>query len=145
MKTFKPYTPDQLLLLPPALQNWLPEGHVALFLSDVVDHALDLSPILASYETGDGRGQPPYHPALMVKLLLYAYCTGRSSSRAIEKATYEEVPYRVLAANYHPDHDTLAAFRQEHLQALGDLFLQVLALCQQAGLVIDPAIIGLAC
>ena len=135
MKTFKPYTPDQLLLLPPALQDWLPEGHVALFLSDVVDHALDLSPILASYETGDGRGQPPYHPALMVKLLLYAYCTGRPSSRAIEKATYEEVPYRVLAANQHPDHDTLAAFRQEHLQALGDLFLQGLALCQQAGLV----------
>ena len=135
MKTFKPYTPDQLLLLPPALQDWLPEGHVALFLSDVVDHALDLSPIRASYETGDGRGQPPYHPALLVKLLLYAYCTGRPSSRAIEKATYEEVPYRVLAANQHPDHDTLAAFRQEHLQALGDLFLQGLALCQQAGLV----------
>ena len=72
MKTFKPYTPDQLLLLPPALQDWLPEDHLALFLSDVVDHALDLTPILAAYETGDGRGQPPYHPALMVKLLVYA-------------------------------------------------------------------------
>jgi len=135
MKTYKPYTPDQLLLLPPALQDWLPEGHLALFISDVVDHALDLRPILAVYETGDGRGQPPYHPALMVKLLVYAYCTGTPSSRRIEQATYEEVPYRVLAANQHPDHDTLAAFRQQHLQALAGLFMDVLALCRQAGLV----------
>jgi transposase len=135
MKTFKPYTPDQLLLLPPALQDWLPEGHLALFLSDVVDHALDLTPILATYDTGDGRGQPPYHPALLVKLLVYAYCMGKPSSRQIERATYEEVPYRVLAANQHPDHDTLAAFRQTHLPALAGLFLQVLHLCQRAGLV----------
>ena len=135
MKTFKPYTPDQLLLLPPALQDWLPEDHLALFLSDVVDQALDLTPILATYETGEGRGQPPYHPVLLVKLLLYAYCTGKPSSRKIEQATYDEVPYRVLAANQHPDHDTLAAFRQEHLQTLAGLFRQVLALCQQAGLV----------
>jgi len=135
MKTFKPYTPDQLLLLPPALQDWLPEDHLARFLSDVVDHALDLRPILAAYETGDGRGQPPYHPALLVKLLLYGYCTGKPSSRAIERATYEEIPYRVLAANQHPDHDTLAAFRQTHLAALAGLFLQGLCLCQRAGLV----------
>jgi transposase len=135
MKTFKPYTPDQLLLLPPALQDWLPEGHLALFISDVVDHALDLTPVLATYETGDGRGQPPYHPALMVKLLVYAYCTGTPSSRRIERATYEEVPYRVLAANQHPDHDSLAAFRQQHLQALAGLFTDVLGLCRQAGLV----------
>ena len=135
MKTFKPYTPDQLLLLPPALQDWLPEGHLALCLSDVVDHALDLTPILAAYGSGDGRGQPPYHPAPMVKLLLYAYCTGKPSSRQIEQATYEEVPYRVLAADQHPDHDTLAAFRQQHLPALAALFTQVLDLCRQAGLV----------
>ena len=135
MKTFKPYTPDQLLLLPPALQDWLPEDHLALFRSDVVDHALDLTPILATYETGDGRGQPPYHPALLVKLLFYAYCTGKPSSRKIEQATYDEVPYRVLAANQHPDHDTLAAFRQMHLAALAGLFTQVLVICQQAGLV----------
>ena len=135
MKTFKPYNPDQLFLLPPALRDWLPEGHLALFLSDVVETALDLSPILAAYETGDGRGQPPYHPALLVKLLLYGYCTGKPSSRQIERATYEEVPYRVLAANQHPDHDTLAAFRQTHLAALAGLFLQVLHLCQRAGLV----------
>ena len=135
MKTFKPYTPDQLLLLPPALQDWLPEGHLALFISDVVDHALDLTPILAAYETRDGRGQPPYHPALLVKLLVYGYCTGKPSSRKIEKATYEEVPYRVLAANQHPDHDSIAAFRQQHLAALAGLFGQVLQLCQRAGLV----------
>jgi len=135
MKTFKPYNPDQLFLLPPALRDWLPEGHLALFLSDVVDHALDLTPILATYETGDGRGQPPYHPALLVKLLVYGYCTGKPSSRKIEQATYEEVPYRVLAANQHPDHDSIAAFRQTHLAALAGLFTQVLALCQQAGLV----------
>jgi transposase len=135
MKTFRAYNPDQLFLLPPALRDWLPEGHLALFLSDVVDEALDLAPILATYETGDGRGQPPYHPALMVKLLLYGYCTGKASSRQIEQATYEEVPYRVLAADQHPDHDTLAAFRQEHLPALAALFTQVLDLCRQAGLV----------
>jgi len=135
MKTFKPYTPDQPFLLPPVLQDWLPEDHLAAFLSEVVDTALDLTPILATYATGDGRGQPPYHPALLVKLLLYGYCTGKPSSRQIELATYEEIPYRVLAANQHPDHDTLAAFRQTHLPALAALFIQVLRLCQRAGLV----------
>jgi transposase len=135
MKTFKPYNPDQPFLLPPVLQDWLPEAHPAAFISEVVDAALDLTPILATYETGDGRGQPPYHPALLVKLLLYGYCTGKPSSRRIEQATYEEIPYRVLAANQHPDHDTIAAFRQMHLPALAALFIQVLRLCQRAGLV----------
>jgi len=135
MKTFKPYNPDQPFLLLPALQGWLPEHHPAVFISEVVDEALDLTPILATYETVEGRGQPPYHPALMVKLLLYGYCTGKPSSRQIEQATYEEIPYRVLAANQHPDHDTLAAFRQTHLPALAALFIQVLRLCQRAGLV----------
>lgn len=135
MKTFKPYTPDQPFLLPPVLQDWLPEDHLATFLGEVVDHALDLSPILAAYATGEERGQPPYHPALLVKLLLYGYCTGKPSSRAIARATYEEIPYRVLAANQHPDHDTIAAFRQTHLSALAGLFLQGLHLCQRAGLV----------
>jgi transposase len=134
MKTFKPYNPDQLFLLPPSLRDWLPEGHLALFISDVVDE-LDLTPIVAVYEAGDGRGQPPYHPAMLVKLLVYAYCTGKPSSRQIERATYEEVPYRVLAADQHPDHDSIAAFRQRHLAALAGLFGQVLQLCQRAGLV----------
>jgi len=133
VKTFKPYAPNQLLLSP-SLQAWLPDGHRALFISDVVD-ALDLTPIVAKYESGGGRDQPSYHPALMVKLLLYAYCTGKPSSRQIEKATYEEVPYRVLAANQHPDHDSAAAGRQRHWAVLAGLFGEVLQLYQRAGLV----------
>src|SRR5438874_8486782 len=120
VKPFRPYDLDQRLLLPPDLREWLPDDHLALFVSDVVD-GLDLSAILDTYESGDGRGQPPYHPAMMVKLLVYAYCTGKPSSRKIERATYEDVAYRVLAADQHPDHDSLAAFRQRHLQALGGL------------------------
>lgn len=133
-KLFRPYSLDQRLLLPPDLREWLPEGHLALFVSDVVDE-LDLSAIAGAYERGDGRGQPPYHPAMMVKLLLYAYCTGKPSSRKIERATYEDVAFRVLAADQHPDHDSLAEFRKRHLDALAGLFVQVLQLCQAAGLV----------
>lgn len=134
MKTFKPYDPDQLYLLPPALRDWLPEGHLALFISDVVD-TLDLGLIFDVYEQGDGRGQPPYHPAMMVKLLIYGYCMGKPSSRKIERASYEDVGYRVLAVEQHPDHDSIAEFRKRHLKALGGLFVQVLRLCQKAGLV----------
>jgi transposase len=133
-KTFRSYTLNQRLLLPPDLREWLPEGHLALFVSDVVD-ALDLSAIFQSYEQGDGRGQPPYDPALMVKLLVYAYCTGKPSSRQIERATYEDVAYRVLAADQHPDHASIADFRKRHLAALANLFVQVLRLCQATGLV----------
>lgn len=133
-RLFRPYDMDQQLLLPPDLRGWLPEGHLALFISDVVDE-LDLSAIVASYQRGDGRGQPPYHPAMMVKLLLYAYCTGKPSSRKIERATYEDVAFRVLAADQHPDHDSLAEFRKRHLGALAGLFGQVLRLCREAGLV----------
>ncbi len=111
MRTFKPYNPDQLYLLPPALRDWLPEGHLALFLSDVVD-TLELGPIFDDYEHGDGRGQPPYHPAMMVKLLIYGYCMGKPSSRKLERASYEEVGYRVLCAEQHPDHDSIAEFRK---------------------------------
>lgn len=134
MKAFKPYDPDQQFLLPPDLRSWLPENHLALFMSDVVD-TLDLSEIFREYEQGDGRGQPPYHPAMMVKVLLYAYATGKPSSRKIEKATWEEIPFRVLSANQHPDHDSIAAFRKRHLQSLSRLFLQVLQICREAGLV----------
>jgi transposase len=132
-KTFRPYDLDQQLLLPPDLREWLPEGHLALFVSDVVDE-LDLAAIVRAYD-GDERGQPPYHPAMMVKLLLYAYCTGRPSSRRIERATHDDVACRVLAADQHPDHDSIAAFRQRHLPALAALFVQVLQLCRAAGLV----------
>ena len=134
IKPFRDSDLDQQLLLPPSLRDWLPEEHLAYFISDVVD-GLDLAPILDSYAADDGRGQPPYHPRLMVRLLLYAYCKGKPSSRKIELATYEEVPYRVLAGDLHPDHDTIAAFRQRHLKALAGLFMQVLQLCREAGLV----------
>jgi transposase len=133
-KTFRAYNLDQQLLLPPDMRQWLPEGHLALFVLDVVSQ-LDLSEILKVYEEGDGRGQPPYHPVMMVTLLLYAYCTGKPSSRRIERATHEEVPYRVVTGDQHPDHDSIAAFRQRHLPALARLFVQVLQLCEAAGLV----------
>ena len=128
------YDPEQRLLLPPDLREWLPEDHLALFVSDVVEQ-LDLKKILDWYERGDGRGRPPYHPLMMVKLLVYGYCTGRVSSRKIERATHEDVAFRVLACNQHPDHDSIAEFRKQHLEELAKLFAQVLRLCEQAGLV----------
>ena len=91
--------------------------------------------ILDEYERGDGRGYPPYHPVMMVKLLVYGYCTGKTSSRKLEKATWEDVAYRVLSGNQQPDHDSIADFRRRHLKALAGLFVQVLKLCQEAGLV----------
>jgi transposase len=130
---FRSYAPDQLLLLPPDLREWLPEGHAAYFILDVLDE-LDLSEIYASYDSTKG-GRPGFDPRLMLGLLLYGYCQGVASSRKIEKATYESVPFRMLAANQHPDHDTIAEFRRRHLSALCGLFVQVLHLCQRAGLV----------
>jgi transposase/IS5 family transposase len=106
---------------------------VAYFVLDLLDE-LDLSAIYASYDGSKG-GRPGFDPRLMVGLLLYAYCQGLTSSRKIEKATYESVPFRVLAANQHPDHDTIAEFRRRHLRALSGLFVQILHLCQKAGLV----------
>jgi transposase len=131
-KRFKPYQPDQLLLLPPDLQDWVPEDHLVRFLSDVVD-TLDLGDIERRYR--EPAGQPPYHPAMLVKVLLYAYCTGMPSSRRIQKATWEDVPMRFLSAHAHPDHSTIAEFRKRHLPALARLFVQVLAICKTAGLV----------
>jgi transposase len=133
-RTFKPYVPEQSLLLPPSLHDWLPEGHVAHFVGDVVD-TLDLSRVFESYAQGDGRGQPPYNPRMMVKLLVYGYCTGRPSSRRIERATYDDVAFRVLSGDQHPDHDSIADFRKRHLDALAGLFGQVLKLCRAAGMV----------
>jgi transposase len=131
-KTFRAYNLEQHLL-PPNMRQWLPKGHLAPFLWDVVKE-LDLSEIIEVYESGDGRSQPPYHPVMMVTLLLYAYCMGKPSSRRIERATDEDVAYRVLAADRHPDLDSIAAFRQRHLPALARLFVQVLQMCEAAGL-----------
>lgn len=133
-KSFRPYDLQQQLLFPPSLQDWVPEDHLARFISDVVDQ-LDLSAVYASYDAKDARGSRPYHPAMLVKLLLYGYCTGVCSSRRIERATYDDVAFRFLSADQHPDHDSIAEFRRRHLKALAGLFLQVLKLCQKAGLV----------
>ena len=132
-KTYLPYDPDQQLLLPAAFQEWLPPDHLAYFISDVVDQ-LDLSTITARYEE-ERRGGPPYHPRMMVKVLLYGYCTGMASSRRIAQRLHEDIAFRVLAANNTPDFRTISDFRKDHLEALGELFLQVLELCRQAGLV----------
>jgi len=133
-KSFLPDDVNQSLLFPPSLHDWLPEGHLARFLVDVVS-ALDLSAIYASYEAGDGRGQSAYAPAMMVRVLLYGYATGVYSSRKIEARTYEDVAFRYLSADAHPDHDTFAEFRKRHLEALAGLFTQALLLCEKAGLV----------
>ena len=130
---FKAYDLDQLLLLPPDLRQWLPPHDLVYFIIDIVNQ-LDLREILSSYDNSKG-GQPPYHPRMMVALLLYAYCVGVPSSRKIEQATYHYVPFRVLTADQHPDHDTISQFRKRHLGALSKLFVQVLKLCHKAGLV----------
>ena len=132
-KTYLPYDPDQQLLLPAALREWLPDDHLAYFISDVVDQ-LDLSSITARYEQ-ERRGGPPYHPRMMVKVLLYGYCIGVASSRRIAQRLHEDIAFRVLAANNTPDFRTISDFRKDHLAALTGLFLQVLAFCQRAGLV----------
>ena len=131
-KTYRAYNPDQQLLLPAALQEWLPSDHLAYFISDVVEQ-LDLSDIMARYER-ERRGGPPYHPELMVKVLLYGYCVGVASSRRIARRLHEDIAFRVLAANSTPDFRTISDFRKDNLAELSDLFLQVLALCQLAGL-----------
>jgi transposase len=133
MKKFRPYQPDQIRLLPTNLSAWLPDDHLSAFISDVVDQ-LDLWEFYAKYD-GERGGQPPYHPLMMVKLLLYGYCIGKISSRSIEKATWEDVAFRMISANQHPDHDSIAAFRKRHLKALSKLFMQILKMAQKAGLV----------
>ena len=132
-KTYLPYDPEQQLLLPAALQEWLPEDHLAYFISDMVEQ-LDLSEITAHYEQ-ESLGGPPHHPRMMVKVLLYGYCVGVASSRRMAQRLHEDIAFRVLAANNTPDFRTIADFRKDHLGALSGLFRQVLELCQQAGLV----------
>jgi transposase len=133
-KGYLPYTIDQRLLMPPDMRQWLPEGHLALFIVDLVSE-LDLSGIERVYEAKDNRGRAGFDPRMMVALLLYAYCVGKPSSRKIERATYEDVAFRVISGDQHPDHDCIATFRKEHLTALAGLFKQGLRLCQKAGLV----------
>ncbi|MGH9028796.1 MAG: IS1182 family transposase [Acidimicrobiales bacterium] len=132
-KTFRHYDPHQQFLVPPSLDDWLAEDHLARFVSDLVDEVLDLEPFLASYK--EVRGYPPYDPRLMLKLLLYGYTTGTRSSRAIEKACSGDVAFRWLAANQAPDFRSIARFRRRHLVALRELFRKSLACCSEAGMV----------
>jgi transposase len=133
-KTFRAYDPDQVLLMAPVLQEWIPEGDLAHFVSDLVESGtLDLRAIYGSYEVESGF--PPYDPRLMVKLLVYGYANGVMSSRKLERATFRDVAVRMLCADQHPDYRSIARFRKRHLEALGELFVQALRLCKQAQLV----------
>jgi len=125
---------NQNLLMPPSLHDWLPENHLARFIADLVE-SLDLRAFYRSYEEKDGRGQAAYHPVMMVRVLVYGYCIGVTSSRQIEKRTYEDVACRYLSGDQHPDHSVINEFRKRHLAALAGLFVEVLQLCQKAELV----------
>jgi transposase len=131
--SYLPYEPRQQQLLPSALQDWLPEGHLAYFISDTID-TLDLSAFHARYAGGGSRNQP-FHPAMMVKVLLYGYATGVFSSRKIARKLHEDVAFRVLAANNYPAHRTICDFRVLHLEELAALFVQVVRLARECGLV----------
>jgi len=132
-KRYRPYNPDQQFLMPPSMREWLPAEHLCYFVSDTIDE-MDLSDVESVYEK-DLRGQPPYHPSMMTKVLFYAYCTGVFSSRKIAKKLEEDVAFRVLGAENRPDFRTISDFRKLHLEALSKLFKQVLMLCRQAGMV----------
>lgn len=131
MSRFIQYDRNQQYLLPPSVDEWLPEGHLARFIVEVVDQ-LDLTKLTRHYS---GSGSAAYHPAMMLALLVYGYASGTFSSRKIERATYDSVAFRFIAANHHPDHDTLAHFRKTFLVELEDLFVQVLSLAQAMKLV----------
>jgi len=130
-KTYRPYVPEQVLLLPPSLRDWLPEDHLAFFVSDLIDH-VDLSAITAVYEDEE-RGYPPYHPVMLTKVLVYAYCVGVFSSRKIQRRLLEDIAFRVLAAGNEPDFRTIADFRKRHLAALRGFFEQVLQVARDLG------------
>ena len=132
-KTFRPFQPDQVFLVPPSLDEWLPQEHLARFIADVVDEHLDLSAFYADY--CEGRGAPPFDPRLMVRVLLLGYTTGVRSSRKLEQACWNQVAFRWLAGGEAPAYRAIAKFRKRHLSALGHLFVQALELCQAAGMV----------
>ena len=131
-KKFRPYDPTVPLPMPVDLRDWLPEDHLVYVVSDAVD-TMDLSEFYQVYAS-ELRGQPPFDVRLMVKLLIYGYTVGIPSSRRIEKKTYEDIAFRVLTTDQHPDHDTICDFRKTHCKALSTCFVQVLAICREAGL-----------
>jgi transposase len=133
-KSFRPWQPDQTTLLPPSPREWLAEDHQVYFLLDLVEE-LDLSEILIPAQAKDPRGEKGFDPRMMTMLLLYAYCVGTVSSRKIERACYEDLAFRVLTGNQQPDHSRISDFRRRNLDALKGLFVQILRLCQKAGMV----------
>jgi transposase len=133
MTSYLPYLPGQQMLLPPDLQDWLPDGHLAYYISDTID-SLDLSAFHVRYATGGPRNQP-FHPTMMVKVLVYGYATGVFSSRKIAAKLHEDVAFRVLGAGNFPKHRTICDFRALHLQELSELFVQVVKLARECGLV----------
>ncbi len=132
-KRFKAFDPDAVMLVPPSLDEWLPQNHLARFIAELVAGELDLSRFYASY--ANTKGQPPYDPRLMVRVLLYGYCVGVRSSRELERACVDVVAFRWLAAQQDPDFRSIGRFRKRHLAALGNVFLQALELCRAAGMV----------
>ena len=130
--TFRPYEPDQMLLLAPDVRDWLTEGHFAHHVSDLVD-GLDLTAFYAPYE-GDGRRNAPYEPRMMVKVLVYGYATGVFSSRGMARKLEEDVAFRVLGAGNFPSHRTLCEFRRRHLEEFKGLFVEVVCLAREVGL-----------
>ena len=131
-KTFRPYDQDSLLLMPPSVRDWVDPASLPAFIDDLVE-GLDMRPFLAAHD--EPRGMPPYHPALMLKVLLYGYATGVTSSRKLEARLAADVGFMYLSGQSRPDHKTIASFRRRHLAAFAGLFLEVLRLCQEAGLV----------
>tara|TARA_Y100001933_G_scaffold73233_1_gene74689 strand:+ start:5672 stop:6337 length:666 start_codon:yes stop_codon:yes gene_type:complete len=131
--TFRPYAPDQDLLLPISLREWLPEDHLAYFISEVVEE-LDLTAFYAPYE-GDGRRKMPYEPSMMLKVLIYGYVSGVYSSRKIARKLEDDVAFRVLAAGNFPKHRTICEFRRRHLKDFKALFVEIVQIARAAGLV----------
>jgi transposase len=134
VKSYRPYSPEQSYLLPPSPREWLPEAHLAYYVLDLVDE-LDLGAIERAVQSKDPRGERPYSPRMMTALLLYGYAIGVFSSRKIERATYDDVAFRMLAAGEHPHFTTINDFRAKHRVAFADFFHQVLEVCMSAGLV----------
>ncbi len=132
-KTFRSNDPTQQFLLPPSIDEWLPQDDEARFISEVVDELLDLSEIYSSYEVADGA--PPYDPKMMLKIIIYGYSIGVTSSREIERRCHRDIAFRFLSVNQTPDYRSVARFRRRHMGAFDNLFIQVLALCGEAGLV----------
>src|SRR6202163_1208944 len=136
MNNFRPINRDTGFLLPPSVDEWLPQRHLARFVVEVID-GLDLSELVKAYR---GSGSASYHPAMLLGLLVYGYASGTFSSRAIERATHDSVAFRFIAGNEHPDHDTIAAFRKRFLEQIKDLFVEVLKLARTRGMLKDAPV-----